>query len=178
MNVGDMIPISQDTNHQTTLNGYEPVIAAGITEQYWRGDKTWQMLNTTALPDFSTAVNAILTPALATKEPVVPAGITAQYYRGDKTWQTLNTSVLPDFSTAVNTLIVAANLEPAIAPGTTAQFWRGDKTWQTVPAGVTTLSALTDVSLTSPADNNLLVYNGAASKWENVPLGQVEVQNI
>lgn len=68
--------------------------------------------------------------------------------------------------------------EPVIAPGTTAQYWRGDKTWQTLPVGVTTLAALTDVSLTSPVDNNLLVYNGAASKWENVPLGQVEVQNI
>lgn len=30
-----------------TFNNKEPAIAAGTTSQYWRGDKTWQTLNTT-----------------------------------------------------------------------------------------------------------------------------------
>lgn len=29
----------------------EPIIAAGTTAQYWRGDKSWQTLNTTAVPE-------------------------------------------------------------------------------------------------------------------------------
>lgn len=29
----------------------EPLIAAGTTAQYWRGDKSWQTLNTTAVPE-------------------------------------------------------------------------------------------------------------------------------
>ena len=33
----------------TTFNNKENAIAAGTTAQYWRGDKTWQTLNTTAV---------------------------------------------------------------------------------------------------------------------------------
>lgn len=38
---------------QYTLSGLggEPAIAAGTTSQYWRGDKSWQTLNTTAVPE-------------------------------------------------------------------------------------------------------------------------------
>lgn len=35
-------------NHTGT---YEPVITAGTTAQYWRGDKSWQTLNTSAVPE-------------------------------------------------------------------------------------------------------------------------------
>lgn len=31
--------------HRTAINGKEPIIAAGTTSQYWRGDKTWQTIN-------------------------------------------------------------------------------------------------------------------------------------
>lgn len=34
---------------------YEPVIAAGTTAQYWRGDKTWQTLNQAAVAGLTTA---------------------------------------------------------------------------------------------------------------------------
>ena len=33
------------------LNGREPAITPGTMLQYWRGDKTWQTLNTTAVPE-------------------------------------------------------------------------------------------------------------------------------
>lgn len=36
---------------QTQLNGKENSITAGTTAQYWRGDKTWQTLNTTAVTE-------------------------------------------------------------------------------------------------------------------------------
>ena len=35
----------------TLLSGYEPEITAGTTAQYWRGDKTFQTLNTTAVTE-------------------------------------------------------------------------------------------------------------------------------
>ena len=31
--------------------GFEPTITAGTTAQYWRGDKTWQTLNTSVVPE-------------------------------------------------------------------------------------------------------------------------------
>ncbi|MBI5525606.1 MAG: tail fiber domain-containing protein [Deltaproteobacteria bacterium] len=33
------------------VGAYEPAIAAGANNQYWRGDKTWQTLNTTAVSE-------------------------------------------------------------------------------------------------------------------------------
>jgi len=35
----------------TTFNSKEPAIAAGTTAQYWRGDKTWQTLDTLVVPE-------------------------------------------------------------------------------------------------------------------------------
>lgn len=40
-------PVS--TAQQTALNAKENTIAVGTTAQYWRGDKTWQTLNATAV---------------------------------------------------------------------------------------------------------------------------------
>ena len=42
-------PISNLT--QTALNGKEPLITAGTSLQYWRGDKTWQTLDTSVVPE-------------------------------------------------------------------------------------------------------------------------------
>lgn len=41
--------IANITSLQTTLDAKEPTIAAGTTAQYWRGDKSWQTLNATAV---------------------------------------------------------------------------------------------------------------------------------
>ncbi|HEV2403741.1 MAG TPA: hypothetical protein VGS08_06100 [Candidatus Saccharimonadales bacterium] len=41
-------------------------------------------------------------------------------------------------------------------------------TWQSIAGDVDTLAADTDVSITSPANNQVLTYNSGASKWENV----------
>jgi hypothetical protein len=40
---------SQITNLTTDLGGKEPIITAGTTAQYWRGDKSWQNLDKTAV---------------------------------------------------------------------------------------------------------------------------------
>jgi hypothetical protein len=44
-----LIEISDVTNLQSNLNAKEPTINAGTTSQYWRGDKTWQTLNKSAV---------------------------------------------------------------------------------------------------------------------------------
>lgn len=53
---------------QTALNGKEPTISAGTTAQYYRGDKTWQTLNTANVPELTNlyftnarAIGAVLT---------------------------------------------------------------------------------------------------------------------
>ena len=43
--------IADTTGLQTALDGKEATITAGTTSQYWRGDKSWQTLNTTAVTE-------------------------------------------------------------------------------------------------------------------------------
>ena len=44
---------------QTQISSKEPVVASGTTSQYYRGDKSWATLNAAAIPDFTTAVQAV-----------------------------------------------------------------------------------------------------------------------
>ena len=50
--------------------------------------------------------------------------------------------------------------------GTVFQFWDGTD-WVSAGGGATTLDALTDVTIASVADGDVLVYNGTSSQWEN-----------
>lgn len=45
--------LSSQTDLQNALNLKEPSIASGTVLQYWRGDKSWQTLNTTVVPEGS-----------------------------------------------------------------------------------------------------------------------------
>lgn len=91
--------IITNKNNITVLQATkEPTITSGTTSQYWRGDKTWQTLNKSAvgLPDVDNTsdVNKPISNAtqlaLNSKEPTIASGATSQYWRGDKTWQSLN----------------------------------------------------------------------------------------
>jgi hypothetical protein len=89
-------PVSTAT--QTALNGKENTITAGTTAQYYRGDKSFQTLDKTAVglanvdntSDANKPVSSATTTALNLKENTITAGTTAQYYRGDKSFQTLD----------------------------------------------------------------------------------------
>jgi len=89
-------PVSTAT--QTALNGKENTITAGLTSQYYRGDKSFQTLDKTAvgLPnvdntsDANKPVSTATQTALNLKENSISAGLTSQYWRGDKTFQTLD----------------------------------------------------------------------------------------
>ncbi len=83
--------LGNDPNFATTITnqiaGKEAVITAGTTAQYWRGDKTWQTLNTTAVVEgtnlYFTSARVLSTPltgyvvganaALATTDTILAA---------------------------------------------------------------------------------------------------------
>jgi len=89
-------PISTAT--QTALNGKENTITAGTTSQYYRGDKTFQTLDKSAVglsnvdntSDANKPISTATQTALNAKENTITAGTISQYYRGDKTFQTLD----------------------------------------------------------------------------------------
>lgn len=64
-------PVSTAT--QTALDSKEGTVTAGTTGQYYRGDKTFQNLNSDAISDFSTAADARIIAKLVTRE--TPTGL-------------------------------------------------------------------------------------------------------
>jgi hypothetical protein len=161
-------PISTAT--QTALNGKEASITAGATSQYWRGDKTWQLLDKTAVglanvdntTDLNKPISTATQTALNGKEASIAAGTTAQYWRGDKTWQAHDkasvglgnvdntTDLSKPISTATQTALNAK--EGSITAGSTAQYWRGDKTWQNLDRLAIGLGNVLNVDTTNPAN--------------------------
>lgn len=132
------------------FNNKEGAITAGTTGQYWRGDKTWQTLNKSAVglanvdntSDANKPISTATQTALNAKEATVVAGTTGQYYGGDKTWQTLDKAAVglsnvdntSDANKPVSTATQTAlnDKEATITAGTTSQYYRGDKTFQTL----------------------------------------------
>jgi hypothetical protein len=142
--------LSNQTDLQNVLNTKEPTITAGITSQYWRGDKSWQTLDKFAVglgdvdntSDVNKPISTATQTALNGKEPTISVGTSSQYYRGDKTWQTLdktavglpnvdNTSDLnKPISTATQTALNGKFNNPT---GNTTQYIAGDGSLITFP---------------------------------------------
>jgi hypothetical protein len=120
----------------TAVAGKEPSIALGTATQYWRGDKTWQVLENdvraTELIGFSlTALDDVVATDsvigafgklqaqinradadVSGKEPIIAAGTVTQYWRGDKGWHELNPAVIASVLTgyaATNAAIAATD---------------------------------------------------------------------
>ncbi len=144
--------LSNQTDLQTALNGKESTIVNGTALQYYRGDKTWQTLNTTAVPeglnlyytssrfntDFSSKTTTNLTEgsnlyytdartraALAATSPLTYNSSTGTFAITQATTSTSGYLSSADWNTF-------SNKEGSLAAGTTAQYYRGDKSWQTL----------------------------------------------
>lgn len=78
--------------------------------------------------------------------------------------------VATDMTGATASTAGTHGLVPAPAAGDDTKFLGGDGTWKDVPAE---LSGLTDVTLTNPADGQLLRYDATAQKWKNIEFSYV-----
>ena len=105
---------------------FEAPLITGTSAQFYRGDKTWQLV-----PDTGTG-GAIYAPTGATYiVQVASATLTNEQVLAD-----LNTGILKSTSGTglISIASSSSDYEVWIPTGTTAQFYRGDKTWNT-PAG-------------------------------------------
>jgi len=101
--------------------GIEGAITAGTTAQYFRGDKTFQTLNSTVvgLGNVDNTSDATKNSATATLTNKTISGAT-------------NTLTNIAQSSVTNLASDLSAKEPNITAGTTAQYYRGDKTFQTL----------------------------------------------
>lgn len=149
------------------FNNKEGAITAGTTSQYWRGDKTFQTLDKTAVglanvdntSDANKPISTATQTALNGKEASITAGTTGQYWRGDKSWQTLDKTAVglanvdntsdanKPISTATQTALNGK--EASITAGTTSQYWRGDKSWQTLDKTAVGLANVANIDTTN-----------------------------
>lgn len=89
-------PVSTAT--QTALNAKENTITAGTTAQYYRGDKSFQTLDKSAVglanvdntSDANKPISTATQTALNAKQNTITTGTTAQYFRGDLSLATLD----------------------------------------------------------------------------------------
>lgn len=115
------------------ING-EPLIANGTTSQYYRGDKTWRLLNTTEVLE---GANKYYTDSLA--RLALTVNVTGLTYSNTSGVMELASNYfipitynLSGTNTGDQILPTIASLgaEPLIALGVLGQYWRGDKSWQ------------------------------------------------
>ncbi len=79
-----------DSRVSAGITGKENAISAGTTSQYWRGDKTWQTLDKTAVglanvdntTDANKPISTLTAASIATKF-TIPAGLSSECVRGD-----------------------------------------------------------------------------------------------
>lgn len=153
-----------------TFNNKEGAITATASTDYYRGDKTFQTLDKTAVglanvdntTDANKPISTLTQTALNAKEPTITAGTTGQYWRGDKSFQTLDKAAVglanvdntSDASKPISTLTQTAlnAKEPTVTAGTTGQYYRGDKSFQTLNSAAVGLGSVPNVDATNASN--------------------------
>ncbi len=150
---------SQLANGSTPWTGKENAITAGTTAQYFRGDKTWQTLDKTAV-----GLNNVPNTHIQYSSAIAAD----QFLAGEVT--NLRASQLADGSTPWTAK------ENAITAGTSLQYFRGDKTWQTLNATAVGLANVTN-DLQLKRASNLLDLQDVNAARTNLGLGTMAEQN-
>lgn len=148
---------------------YEPIISAGTTGQYYRGDKSWQTLNSTTVGlgnvpnlDATNPSNTVQTSSFRfvsdaekstwnAKQAAITTGTTLQYFRGDLSLATFPTNV-SSFTNDAGYATATSSTAFTNKTGNISQ-WTND-------AGYITTSGITPAALTKTDDTNVTLTLG------------------
>jgi len=178
----------------TALSAKENTITGGTTSQYWRGDKSWQTLDKSAVglgnvPNVDATVASNITQDSThrfttdtekttwnSKESAITSGTTSQYWRGDKSWQTLDKSAVG----LGNVPNVDATVASNIVQDSTHRFVTDTEktTWNSAIIPTDTSIASNDIDWTTgttfyktiAADTTLTFSNVTAGKYISVSI--------
>lgn len=159
---------SSVTNLTTDIAGKEPAITGGLTSQYWRGDKTWQTLDKSAV----SLGNVNNTSDL--NKPISTATQTALDAKADLVGGVVPTAQLP--SLAFNTAVTVAS-QAAMLALTSGQVQPGDLAIRSDGAGTFILTA-SDPSVLSNwtlLDSPTAPVTSVNSQTGNVVLGKGDI---
>jgi hypothetical protein len=199
--------LSNQTDLQTALNALQPLIPAGTTAQYYRGDKTWATLNSAAVglgnvdntSDLSKPISNAVSTALAGKAStstftsstagIVPAsgGGTTSFLRADGTWAVVSSgggagtwgSITGTLSAQTDLQTALGAKEGTISAGTTGQYWRGDKTWQTLDKTAVGLGNVSNVAQEPAITAGLTSQYWRGDKsWQTLDKTAVGLSNV
>ena len=179
----------------TALAGKEPTITAGSTAQYWRGDKSFQTLNTAAVVESSNLyfTNAradarITAASIGALSNVDITGVAAnkilKYHAGNSRFQiaddidsiaeltdtTITSAASGDILRHNGSAWVDVALNSSIVPENTNLYYTNARADARADARIaaSSVNALTDVTISSVANNEILQYNSSSSQWVNV----------
>lgn len=98
----------------------------------------------------------------------------AAYHNNAKYWADEVSGAVNDMVGATSSTAGVHGLVPAPAAGDNTKFLGGDGTWKDVPEE---LNELGDVTLTTPANGQVIRYNSTSQKWENVSVDSTPTEN-
>ena len=142
---------SINSSQITTALGYTPVNPNGTTSQYIRGDGS--IVN---FPTLTTTYSALTDVNLSS----LSDGQLVKWNNSTSKW----INFTPNYLTNINTsqVTTALGFTPVNPNGTNLQYIKGDGTF-----GSFMFNNLTDITVSSPSNNQLMRYNTGTSKWVN-----------
>lgn len=171
-----------------SVHGLVPVPSNGDSAKFLKGDGTWATPTDTTYSDFVGSTHGLVpavstqggkflkddgtwdTPATGSSSLATLSDVTLttptdgqilKYDYSNSKWINANEVSYSDFAGSTHGLV------PAATSGDATKFLQGDGTWATPSSGSSSLSGLSDVTLTSLTDGQVLKYDATSNKWIN-----------
>lgn len=175
------------SNIQIQINGKEPAITAGVSSQYWRGDKTFQALDTSAVPENGSLyfTNARARLAISAAAPVIYNSVSGSIsmsvadtatdgYLTSVDWNIFNGKLSDPLTTNGDLLYRSGGVTTRLPVGSNGQILGvvgGAPTWATINGILTlnTLNAGAQTLAVGTSGTDFAIVSAVATHTFNLP---------